>query len=77
MLRRLGSRAEHIIRRKHRTIGRLWHGRTKFNPRQHDQPGEHCHTAGRHNSDYSRFDIAEWDFSECDHPGIYFPKWDA
>ncbi len=39
--------------------------------------GKHRHTAGRHNSDDSRFDIPKWDLSECNYPGLQFPQRDA
>jgi hypothetical protein len=77
MLRRVGSRTELALRGKHRTIRQLWHSGTKFNPRQHNRPGEHRHTAGWHNSDCSRFDVPKWDLSECNYPGLQFPQRDA
>ena len=74
MLRRVGSRPELAIRRKHGTIGQLRHSGTKFNPRQHHCPREHCHSAGRHNPDFSRFDVTKRDLSECDYPGLEFAQ---
>jgi hypothetical protein len=74
MLRSLGSRSELALRRKHRTVRRLWHSRTKFNPWQHHRPREHCHTAGRHKSDNPRFDITEWNLSECNNPWVYLAQ---
>jgi hypothetical protein len=76
MLRRVGSRSEFPVRRKQRTIGRLYSW-TKFNPRQHNRPGKHGHPAGRHNPDNSRLDVAEWDFSEYNDTWVYFPERDA
>ena len=72
-MRRLGSRSELTVRRKHGPIGRLWHSGTKFNPRQHNRPGEHGHPAGRYDSDYSGLDLAERDFSEYNYPRLHFP----
>lgn len=74
MLRRLGRRTELTIGRKHRAVGRLWHSGTKFNPRQHNCPREHCHTAGRHHSECSWAHITEWALSERNHPWVYFPE---
>ena len=72
MLRRLGSRPEFTVRWKQRTVRRL-HSGTKFNPRQYNCPGEHCHAPGRHDSDYSGLDLAERDFSEYHYSWVYFP----
>ena len=77
MLRRVGSRPELAIRWKHRPVGQFRHSGTKFNAQQHNRTGEHRHTAGRHNSDDSRFDIPKWDLSECNYPGLQFPQRDA
>ena len=74
MLRRVGSRPELVIWRKHRPVGRFRHRGTKFNPRQHNRTRKHRDTAGQHNSDCSRFDIAKWDLSECNYPGLEFPQ---
>jgi hypothetical protein len=77
MLRRVGSRPELAIGRKHCPVGQFRHSGTKFNPWQHNCTGKHRHTAGRHNSDDSRFDIPKWDLSECNYPGLQFPQRDA
>ena len=71
-MRRVASRSELAFRRKHGTIGQLWHSGSEFNPRQHNRPREHCHPAGRHDSD-PRLDITEWDVSEYNYPWVYFP----
>ena len=74
MLRRVGSRPELVIWRKHRPVGRFRHRGTKFNPRQHNRTGKHRHTASRHNSDCSRFDLTKRDLSECNYPGLEFSQ---
>jgi hypothetical protein len=70
MLRRVGSRTEFTVGRKHRTIGQLRHSGTKL------KFWQYRHAIG-HNSDESRLDITKRDLSECDYPWLYIAQRDA
>ena len=70
MLRRVGSRPELTVWRKHRPLGQLRHSGTKFK-------FGHFRHAIRHNSDESRLDITKRDLSECNYPWLYIPQRDA
>jgi hypothetical protein len=82
MLRRVGSRTELTVGRKHRTIGQLRHSGTKLNFWQLGHSGtefkfwQYRH-AIRHNSDESRLDITKRDLSQCNYPWLYIAQWDA
>ena len=73
MLRRVGSRTELTVGRKHRTIGQLRFSGTKL---RHSGT-EFKFGQFRHNSDESRLDITKRDLSECNYPWLYIPQRDA
>jgi len=82
MLRRVGSRPELTVWRKHRPLGQLRHSGTKFKFGQLRHSGtefkfwQYRHAVG-HNSDESRLDITKRDLSECNYPWLYIPQRDA